>query len=542
MIATLRKKILSPNGIVLLMFLVVFSIGIFLRSYAFHEWLFFGSDQVNDAVRVGSTVRGETSWPLLGPDMSHSGSGGREGRFHLGPMYYYFEIISGKLFGDDPVAYAYPDWLFSILSFPLLFSFFRRFFSIRESLPLLLLYAVSWYMLKFSHSAWNPNSIPFFVILFLLAFHSFLCSREKTPWYWVVSLGIALGVGVQLHAILLVLLPVTLLLGSLLFLRKCPFAGKQWLVICAVALLLNVPQLRSEVQTNFANTKIFFQSAKGTDSDSHRLIQFRDAINCHIQVNAFMLSSVGQDDCDFTVIKAVTKGTSRSLAAMRDIRFLLGQIVAVILSLGGYGLLIYFFRKEVDERRKKFLGLILLFVGLSFFVLLPVDASVSRYFVHVFFVPLLFLGLFSRYFLRTYPGWQTRLGLILVFYFLLIANLLSLRTGVDQYVTMEYAGDNTIILGTVESMVDFMLANVEGQKQVFLITDKRRMNYIKSLMFVAEKQGYRIVRAQTPIGIASGSVIFSLSGNDIEMDDQVDGYVVSAHRDFGDVGLYKIAP
>ena len=159
----------NKKKIIVIIAIAIFSIGFFLRATHFHDWLDFGDDQVNDATIVSNVVDHNAPWPLLGPKMSHTGNGGRKGQYHLGPMFYYFEITSAKLFGNRPDALAYPDLLFDILTLPLFYIFFRRFFSTNITLALTGLYAVSFFALSFSHSALNPNLIPFFVLLFLLS-------------------------------------------------------------------------------------------------------------------------------------------------------------------------------------------------------------------------------------------------------------------------------------------------------------------------------------------------------------------------------------
>ena len=66
--------------------LAIVLLGAFLRSYNLRSWLDFGSDQVKDFNIVNSVVNHQATWPLLGPDMSHSGAGGYKPRFLLGPM------------------------------------------------------------------------------------------------------------------------------------------------------------------------------------------------------------------------------------------------------------------------------------------------------------------------------------------------------------------------------------------------------------------------------------------------------------------------
>ena len=294
--------------------IAIFSIGVFLRSYHFHDWLDFGNDQVTDATIVGKVVNHKAPWPLLGPQMSHSGyvEGIHKKQYHLGPIFYYFEIISAKLFGNYPDKLAYPDWLFDVLTLPLLYLFFKRFFSINITLALTGLWAVSFFVLGFSRSAWNPNPIPFFVLLFLLSLMEFLARKEKIGWLWAVFLGIALGVSIQLHAILLVLLPLVTLVVFLFLLKKNWWVWKKWAVVFLIALVLNGGQIASELKKNFANTRIFFTSLQSDNGSSRGTILDNIPLNisCHAQANAYILSSLGDSECNFSFTDLAIGGKS----------------------------------------------------------------------------------------------------------------------------------------------------------------------------------------------------------------------------------------
>jgi 4-amino-4-deoxy-L-arabinose transferase-like glycosyltransferase len=171
----------------LLIFLVIF-----LRTYHFHDWLLFGDDQARDAYVTNDVITGKSALPLAGPFMSYSGNSNHseEDSFHLGPIYYYFQIISAKIFGSSPDKLAYPDLFFAILSIPLFYLFSRISFSKNISLGLTGLYAVSAYFIEYSRFAWNTNLIPFFVLLLLVSLYKFLEKNEKTGWIWVLSLGV----------------------------------------------------------------------------------------------------------------------------------------------------------------------------------------------------------------------------------------------------------------------------------------------------------------------------------------------------------------
>ena len=109
---------------------IILLAGIFLRTYDLHGWLKFRDDQARDASLVSHVADGKTSWPLLGPYMSYSGLGDHDetNSFHLGPIYYYFQIISAKAFGNYADKSAYPDVFFGVLSIFLLYIFLKIYF------------------------------------------------------------------------------------------------------------------------------------------------------------------------------------------------------------------------------------------------------------------------------------------------------------------------------------------------------------------------------------------------------------------------------
>jgi hypothetical protein len=94
-------------------------VGVFFRTYHFHDWLQFKGDAFRDATMVSNIIdAGAESLPLLGPR-----AGGT--MLRLGPIFYYFQSLSATLFQslDAPVL-AYHDVFFSILSILLFFFFF----------------------------------------------------------------------------------------------------------------------------------------------------------------------------------------------------------------------------------------------------------------------------------------------------------------------------------------------------------------------------------------------------------------------------------
>ncbi len=491
-------------------FLAVILVGIFLRTYNFHAWLDFGSDQVKDINVVNSVVVNHSAWPSYGPDMSHSGAGGHGSRrFLIGPMYYYFEIFSALLFGNYPDKLAYPDLLFSILSLPLFFYFLRKIFSVNLSLALTGLYAISFYALSFSHSAWNVNSIPFFSLLFLLSLYEFILAKEKTHWGWIIALGISLGVSTQLHAILLVLFPATLFFAWLLFMRKNLSAWKKLAVVILLMLILNLGQIVGESRSGFRNTNTFLISlASPRRNDNSVLLKAIGGLSCQFQANAYMAAVIGDDTCDDTLLKGLThKIRLREVLFDKDF-FALEISLSALFSLIGYGLLISYFRREKQVSQKQFLGLLLVYVAISFLVLFPLEVDLFRYFVHTFFVPLVFLGLLARYLFEKFSSNKIRTVVWLLFLFLALSNLIATGKIASVYATKNRTDLDIIVLGELEATLDYLTANAGGAEKIGLLCNRKQAVFCGSLDYVAQKRNVPVSRISDDVTAFKGVQLF----------------------------------
>src|SRR3989339_850572 len=205
------KKIGKKEKIIIFVGFLILVIGIFLRTYHFSDWLRFNMDQSRDVSLVESLSE-NNNLPDLGPE-----AGGTE--FQLGPAFYYFQLISTKIFGVEPEKLAYPDLFFSILSIGLFFLLAKIYFKIPIALALTWLYSISYFVVRFSRFAWNPNSTPFFVMLFIYALYNLAISQKKKI-AWAILTGISLGICIQLHTSLLIILPVLSFFTAIIFIRK----------------------------------------------------------------------------------------------------------------------------------------------------------------------------------------------------------------------------------------------------------------------------------------------------------------------------------
>ncbi len=413
------EKVSQPHWILFGLIIV----GIFLRTYHFQQLLVFASDQARDLELIRNIVIGHNPWPLLGPDMT----GGRG--FRLGPIYYYFQIISAKIFGVSATSQAYPDLFFSLLSIPLFYYFLKRYFSENVALFSIAIYVFSYFSIEYSRFAWNVNLIPFFVLLLLFSLEEFLAEKEKAHWKWVAGVGIALGIGIQLHAILLLLFPAVVLAVFVFLLARNSQVWKKCIAIILIALSLNIPQFMNEQRTGFSNTKTFFNAFFFKSKRSEGTV-FRGLVldvACNAQANIHILSSLGNKNiCDVLYnSQEISTTYNTKIELDRNPWSLLGKLASLLFLVLGVGFLLYRFSKD-DGRKKYFSGLLILYGVLYFLIMIPIaPGSRLRYYLPIIFMPFMFISLIFDFFEKKYSKkyiWM--IGVI--FLFLLTTNINSM--------------------------------------------------------------------------------------------------------------------
>ncbi len=525
----------SPLFRISLALFAILAVGIFVRTYHLHEWLHFGSDQARDVMLVGDVVKGKEPLPLLGMEAGNT-------RFDLGPAYYYFQIVSAKLFGVRPETMAYPDVLLSILAIPLAFFLFRKLFDTRLSLALTGLYAISFYVVEYSRFAWNPNAIPFFVGLFLLSLTEFMEAEERTLWPWIVALGIAIGIGIQLHTILLFLFPAILVGVFLLFLKKNSGVVLRLLSIIVIVLTLNIPQILSEVHTHGKNTKLFLKAF--TDRSESSSAQFAESLEtdilCHAQANSHILSALGHHgNCNFL---SILEHPEKFLDISSLILSYGGIVLSVLFSFIGYSLLAYLAFKESDQRRKKFLIVVLIYVGLSFAILFSVIRGAPlRYFIYATYIPFILFGLILVQIRKYFPSCSR--GIIAgAFIVSALLNIRAIGREALQLAAGTRGDSGFVVLGEAERMVSYMKersgswteANLAGGTAYF-------STYYKPLKYVAAQEGFDIHLAKRKCPPVSELPYFLIyKPFDQREPSFAKGYDVLAHRDFGQIGIYQL--
>lgn len=534
---TYLTKKTGATAVSLVVFSFVVLVGIFFRTYHFHDWLYFYPDQARDASIVEDVISGKTGWPVLGPIAAST-------PFRVGPMYYYFQIVSAEIFGTGPEKMAYPDLLFGILSIPLLYYFLRRYFAPRMAFSMMGLYAVSFYAIRYSRFAWNPNPMPFFTMLFLLSCTELLFGKEKTRWRWVALLGIALGVGMQLHTILFLLLPTMTFLVSVLLLMKSPRAWKKIAAVLTIALLFNAGQIGSEIRTNFSNTRLLFSLSAGASQsgDGNVLNNLAQDLVCHSQANVAILSSLGdKDECNFfpNLLRIGKRLPSLDLGSGL---FLMGVLSSIAFLGFGLAALVSFYRRETDVKKKYFLGLIGSYVALSFLILFPVIDGINlRYFLYLIFVPFFLLALLLTFVSEKYPRYFLPTGAVLIL-FCAVSNVAAIGQETAALSEKNKSMATYVVLGEIEPMRDYMAAQAFPRREAYLLGNlKYLQNYFKPLHYVGSKAGLTILRApRNSDDIPQGKAVFMIGMAGGVPESAVAGRRVESSRRFGQNIIYQL--
>lgn len=351
-------------------------LGFFLRAYNFGPWLHFELDQARDARIVDDGLRGDFfDLPLLGPK-----AGGTTLR--LPPAFYYLEYLSAEIFGGSPAGMATLGMFLSVAAIGIFFLLVRRYFSASLTLGLTLLFAVSEFFVMYGRFAWNPNLIPFFI---LIGFYALLRSVDHEEShkgrFFLLAVG-SLALAMQFHFLAFVSLPV--IAGIFLLLRRPKFSWQIWVGATFLAVFLYLPMFLNESQTSFANTQAFIEAVtkKSGKSDHSLLEKGIKGVAEHALYG--LVVTTGYEGATFPTIVIGTK-EGKAIGWACDARCDKGKwygVVAVLLF--GCGLLALFFLwwKESVRHRADFLLLTLLWFAITFALFLPLAYDmVPRFFL-----------------------------------------------------------------------------------------------------------------------------------------------------------------
>lgn len=501
---SLSQKNISEIGVwvkkhkIIILLALITAIGAFFRLYDFGNLARFNTDQVRDVEVVEKIIKGE-EFPLLGPK-----AGGT--LFKLGPAFYYLEAFSGIIFGQTPSGMALFTGILAVASIPLLFFFLRYYFSANISLLLALVYSFSFYAIKYSRFAWNPNIIPFFFILFLLSLLKIIESKNRKFGLRHILMIISLGIGVQLHTLLLILMPVLFLLTyAYIFIKEKKIYWKQIVIIASAVLFLNLPFFIYDFQNNGKNLKNFFAGTeKKTLKNSSLVDNFLKDGQFFIQGNTYAISSFEPQKNWIKMKKLIkTKDCGETAAAISGIIFFFFGFLYSIKR---------FIVERKNERKKIFLGTVFITAFLSFLILFPIANELNvRYFIILIFIPYIFLGLFFEFLLKN--SWK-KLAIVFISVSSLLLAILNIRTYVKTYDLENYNTRTSYYGGiSVKESGDISNFMFDLSKRSELIGKKFSLYPFKfepSIRYFNDKNSLKFTDSATPGLKNSDLIIFSI--------------------------------
>ena len=357
----------------IIVFAAVVALGIFLRVWHFHDWLYFKMDQARDASTIRNAfLNGPGRLPLLGPK-----AGGTSA--NVGPAFYYFQYLSAMLFRSvSPPVLAYPDLLFSILSIPLFYFFLKKYFLREWSLVLAGLYAVCFLGIEYSRFAWNPNSLVFFNLLFFYALLNVFDEKAKRKLLWVIVAGLSFAISTQLHFLSFATLPVITVIFLAFNLKEIKkyLDWKKILIFLAIILLLYLPVVANEIISHGKDTAAFFAAVKSKPSH-HSLWE-------NINRNMRYWGQYW-----FLIATSWIGGEKDTVSSV---------VGWVLLILPGLFLAIKFYREEKNNLKKKFLLLSILWFSAYFLIYIPIAFQIRpRFFLPILALPFIFVGYIAKY-------------------------------------------------------------------------------------------------------------------------------------------------
>ena len=472
----LKHKICIILGLILL-------VGFGLRAYHFSSWLHFELDQARDARVVDAALQGGPGeLPLLGPK-----AGGTFLR--LGPAFYNLEYVSALFFGGTPTGMAIFVLIFSSLSIPLFYSFIRRFFGEWLSLGLTLLFSVSEFFIMYGRFAWNPNFIPFFV---LLGFYALLRAVDESETYrerwFLLSVG-ALALATQFHFLVFIAVPA--IFFAFLILKRPRYSWKTWLGACAIVFILYLPMALNEIETGGANTKEFFGAI--TEKSSKTNHTFIEKVSRDVSEHGLhaLVITTGFEKGTFPTI-IFNGGLKWSCTDKCDQGKWYG-VFSVLLFILGISALLLFWWKETDQKKKDFLVLSSVWLVITFGLFLPLSYNIApRFFLLsglIFFILLgMIFELLRRVIRHSKAYWIIIVGIV---FFLSYSNVQSLC---ERYRELSLAGTEAIDSPPDRILKDRIRVTLEQQNRIVDMLQKRSQDTGYPVYMFSEPQHRRALK------------------------------------------------
>jgi hypothetical protein len=375
------------------MLLAIVALGFGLRAVNFDEWLYFKLDQARDAMLISDAVeKGPAYLPLLGQRVGAIDL--EKGLLRVGPASYSFQYLSGAMFDSThPAVFSYPDLLFGTLAIVMLFLLARLALSVPTSLLVSALLSVSFIGVQYSRFAWNPNPLPFFLLLSLYGMLRCVNESNAKKKYFFLALWIlGFGIGAQLHFFgMMSLLGITgffLLWRFGLWKREAirkVFSRKVYVpilkyagVAMAILLFLSAPIIANDILRNGENTRNFFEA----------MMKKQDAKPISESLEKAWSENT-RYWCLLTTAECVTDSEKKN-------RLPIAATLALLAI--GFCVAILRLRALPEGKEKDFFRLLFVWAGVFFVLSIPVAFQLRpRFFLVVLPIPFLLWGVLFEY-------------------------------------------------------------------------------------------------------------------------------------------------
>jgi len=387
--------------------------------------------------------------------------------------------MAAKVFGDYPDKMAYPDLITSILCIPLLYFFLRKYFDTKISLALSAIFSLSEFAIRWSRFAWNPNSTPFWTLIALYSLHEIVIEKNNRKLLWSLLAGLAIGIGVQLHTMLLLFFPITtsIIFGYLLI--KNNKNWKYFFVIFATAFLLNVPQFMHEYLTNGENIRAFFSGIETKQENQQSLLAN------FIHGN----SSMAQIVPDILVGYEISDNFKVNFDG-KHLNDVIDLILGALFTLGGVILAARYYKAEKNADRKAFLAILAVYMAIAYIIFIKLSFTVSvRMYLVLFFAPFILLGFWLQFLREKFTSHWNQI-LIIIGVVLVSLNLFFVKKYFEDF-TSYFNGTGTVniaTLGGTEKFAKFITDSSVGETSAYVAGDKHFLfvSY-RSIAYVASK-------------------------------------------------------
>lgn len=451
-----KKKAFMKDKKIFLTVIFVVILGSFLRMYHFSDWLHFELDQARDAMVVDQALTsGLGNLPLQGPKAA--------GTFlRLGPAFYYMQYIGGLIFGNTPQGVAYPVLILSILTIPLLYLYLKRFFNEGISLSLTLIAATSPFLVMYSRFAWNPNTIPFFVILTLYALLRAVDHNEKRNNRWFFVSSASLAIAMQLHFLVFLSLPMATV--AFLIFKRPKFSLKTWALSIGIFLFLFSPLIINDIKTQGANTKEFFKAItkKSGKNDAGFIEKTLRSYTESVQAATLILTGQGQLEMPSL---SMQKNEKISIDVKCNQNCKNNIWIMTIFSLLITFSIVIFATRLVNERERKYKDFLILsgiWAAIVFVLYIPLAQSLSpRFFLLLLPTVFILLGILLDFFGKATKRKETLAVIVAIA--LSISGLVVLK---QRFAQLALAKETSLEIGSDKILKERTRVTLEQQKQI----------------------------------------------------------------------------